>query len=408
MRGLRVLVVDDNATNRRIFHEILLNWEMIPLLTTSAQEAMIEAERAADANCSFDLVLVDAMMPQTDGFMLAKQLQDAPRTANAPIIMLSSGLRPGDDVLAQAAGISTLLTKPVQQSVLLDAIQNAIERKADTSTTVQTLPEILPSWKPASRALRILVAEDNIINRAVATGILEKQGHSLVHAANGREALRAFKDATFDLILMDVQMPEMDGLEATRRIREIEQSNGHRTPIVAMTAHVMTGDRERCLAAGMDDYVSKPLRKEEILKLLAKISSGSASSSSSDLRATTKEEDEVPALLYSHEQLLERCDGDEELMEKLILLFTENTPQILDSIRASVANHDADALAASAHKLLGSLGAFGAARARALTSQLEEQGRRAELEGAKAKLAELEREIEKIYTRVADYAGVLV
>ena len=116
----------------------------------------------------------------------------------------------------------------------------------------------------------------------------------------------------------------------------------------------------------------------------------------------------MPALLYSHEQLLERCDGDEELMEKLILLFTENTPQILDSIRASVANHDADALAAGAHKLLGSLGAFGAARARALTSQLEEQGRRAELEGAKAKLAELEREIEKIYNRVADYAGVLV
>ena len=144
IRGLRVLIVDDNATNRRILHEMLSNWEMIPVLTASAREAMIEVERAAEADWSFDLVLVDAMMPETDGFSLAKQLRNAPRTASTPIIMLSSGVRPGDDALAQTAGISALLTKPVQQSALLAAIQNAIERKAGTSATIQATPETLP------------------------------------------------------------------------------------------------------------------------------------------------------------------------------------------------------------------------------------------------------------------------
>ena len=406
MRGLRVLVVDDNATNRRIFHEMLSNWEMIPLLTTSAQEAMIEVERAADADWSFDLVLVDAMMPETDGFTLAKQLRNAPGTANAPIIMLSSGVRPGDDALAQSAGISTLLTKPVQQSVLLDAIQNAIERKAGTSATIQAVPEILPAGKPVSRALRIMIAEDNVINRAVAAGILEKQGHSLVHVENGREAVEATAREAFDLIFMDVQMPEMDGFEATRRIREMEQSNGHRTPIVAMTAHAMTGDRERCLAIGMDDYIAKPIRKEDLLRIIENCSNAAATRVPEPLAESLLNGTESAPSLYTREELLEQCDCDDELMEKLISLFNENTPRILDSIRESIAQRNSAGLEGAAHNLLSSLGAFGAGPARNLALRLEEQGQLGDFADADERFANLEREIDKIYDALGEFSGV--
>jgi CheY-like chemotaxis protein len=220
-----------------------------------------------------------------------------------------------------------------------------------------------------ARRLRILLAEDNVINCAVSGGILEKQGHTFVHAANGREAVDACKAGAFDLILMDVQMPEMDGFEATRLIREMEAADRAYTPIVAMTAHALVGDRERCLASGMDDYLSKPLRKEEVLRVLATVSKSSSSSSSSSILSshlrtrTTDEnehEEEKNTTLYSREELLEQCDGDDELMGQLIALFHENTPQILEALRESIANRDAAAAAAGAHKLLSSIGAFGA------------------------------------------------
>jgi signal transduction histidine kinase/CheY-like chemotaxis protein/HPt (histidine-containing phosphotransfer) domain-containing protein len=250
--------------------------------------------------------------------------------------------------------------------------------------------------KPAGSGLRILVAEDNLVNRAVATGILEKEGHVLMHAATGLEAVEAFGEGFFDLILMDVQMPEMDGFEATRRIRELEEATGRHITIVAMTAHAMAGDRERCLAAGMDDYVSKPLRKEILFRAL-----------DGGLLAANEDQTET-AFLYSRAQLLAQCDSDEELMSELVSIFHDNTPQILRMIGEAVEKCDAPALAAHAHKLLGSLGAFGAEHARILTLRLEKQGRASDFRGAKERLGELERETNKIYDALADFVSAVV
>ncbi len=263
------------------------------------------------------------------------------------------------------------------------------------------------------RRLRILLAEDNAINCAVASRILELQGHILAHAANGREAVDACMSEAFDLILMDVQMPEMDGFEATGLIRKMEAAGRARTTIVAITAHALVGDRERCLAAGMDDYVSKPLRKEEVLRVLATVSESSSFSSSitssipySDLRTRTRNEDgeeETNATLYSRNELLEQCNGDDALLGQLIAIFNEGTPQVLAAIGASIANQDAAAAAAGAHMLLRSIGAFGAQDAHALTSRLETEAKQNNLRAAALTLAKLEREIDKIYATLADF-----
>jgi CheY-like chemotaxis protein len=236
----------------------------------------------------------------------------------------------------------------------------------------------------AGSGLRILVAEDNLINRAVATGILEKAGHVPVHVSTGREAVEAFSDGSFDLIFMDVQMPEMDGFEATRRIRELEKATGGHTRIVAMTAHAMAGDRERCLAAGMDDYVSKPLRKEDLFRALER-------------GCVEGPEDKAEAAHYSREQLLSQCDDDEKLMSELVSLFHDNTPQIVRALGEAVEKGDAPALAAQSHRLLSSLGVFGAGRARTLALRLEKHGQQNDFSGAMERFTELERETDKIY-----------
>jgi CheY-like chemotaxis protein len=216
--------------------------------------------------------------------------------------------------------------------------------------------------------------------------VLNKQGHSLVHVSNGGEAVEAFRNGGFDLILLDVQMPEMDGFEATRRIRELEETIGGHTRIVAMTAHAMAGDRERCLEAGMDDYLSKPLRKEDLLRALDWAGS---------------EVDEGSGHFYNRKQLLSQCDGDEELLGELVSIFHKNTPRILQALGQAVDESDAPALMAQAHKLLSSLGVFGAGRARSLTLRLEEHGQQNDFGGAMERFRELERETHKIYAAIA-------
>jgi CheY-like chemotaxis protein len=227
------------------------------------------------------------------------------------------------------------------------------------------------------------------VNRAVATGILEKLGHTLVHVPTGREAVEVFSDGAFDLILMDVQMPEMDGFQATRCIRELERTTGGRVMIAAMTAHAMAGDRERCLAAGMDDYVSKPLRKEDLVRVL----DGVVSAEVGGADAATS--------LHSRQELLSQCDGDEELMGELVAIFHDNTPRIVQAIGEAVDQRDGPALAAHTHRLLGSLAAFGAGSAGSLAQRLGKQGRENDFRGAKERFTELERETDKIYAAFA-------
>ncbi|MEY2496189.1 MAG: hypothetical protein QOJ45_2681 [Verrucomicrobiota bacterium] len=382
--GMRVLVVDDNVVNRRILCEMLLHWRMQPTVVASGAAAIVEMLRAAHAGTPFPLVILDGMMPEMDGFMVVEQIREHVELSGATLMMLTSGMPAGAVARCGELGVASYLTKPVTQAELIDAILVAIGKAIEIEPAVATSP--IPR---AATGLRILVAEDNLINRAVAKGILEKRGHSLVHAGNGREAVEAVARETFDLILMDVQMPEMAGFEATRRIRELESARGGHMRIVAMTAHAMAGDRERCLAAGMDDYVSKPLRKEDLLRALE-----GASGAESDDRTEA-------ALFYNREQLLSQCDGDEALMAELVSIFHDNTPQILQAVDEAVEKGDAPALAAQAHKLLSSLGVFGAGRARALALRLEKHAEENDFGGAKERVTELERETHKIYTAFA-------
>ena len=259
LRDLRVLVVDDNATNRRILHDVLVGWHMKPVLTEGGRAALDVLQEAEHRRQPFSLVLLDAQMPGMDGFAVADAIRHDPHLAGSMIVMLtSSGLR-GDAARCRELGIEAYLAKPIRQADLLDTIRRVIgqQPRAETRRLVT-----IHSVRESQRRLRVLVAEDNAVNRLLAVRLLEKRGHEVVVAATGTAALEALESQSFDLVLMDVQMPEMDGLEATIAIRERERAgaSGQHIPIIAMTANAMVGDKEQCLEAGMDAYVSKPLQ----------------------------------------------------------------------------------------------------------------------------------------------------
>jgi PAS domain S-box-containing protein len=386
LEDLRVLVVDDNAMNRRILREMLLHWRMQPSVVASGAAGIVELLQAAQAGTPFPLVILDGMMPEMDGFMVVEKIREHAELSGATLMMLSSAMPAGAAARCTELGVTSYLTKPVTQAELIDAILIAVGGAREIQSALATSTSPIPQ---AASSLRILIAEDNLINRSVAVGILEKQGHSLVHANNGREAVAALERETFDLVLMDVQMPDMDGLEATRRIRQLERATGHHTRIVAMTAHSMAGDRERCIASGMDDYVSKPLRKEDLLRAL------------NGTKREAEPEERTGKVVHSREQLLSQCDGDEKLLTELSTMFGDNTPQMIRAIGEAVEEQNASALVAHSHKLLSSLGAFGAERALALALRLEKQGRENNFGGAKERLTELERETDKIYALLA-------
>jgi two-component system sensor histidine kinase/response regulator len=266
LRDMRVLVVDDNATNRQILLKMLANWHTTPLAAESGAKAITALREAQGLGRHFPLILVDAQMPEMDGFALAESIKRNPEWGTATIMMLSSAGHRGDAKRCRELGIAAYLTKPVLQAELLDAILTALGTKP--------IPEALPalvtrhSLRQNSNHLNILLVEDNAVNQRLAARLLERRGHTVEIAGNGREALVALEKQSFDLVFMDVQMPEMDGFEATAAIRAKEKGSGNHLPIFAMTAHAMAGDRERCLEAGMDDYITKPIRFEELDGLL--------------------------------------------------------------------------------------------------------------------------------------------
>ncbi|MGO9892662.1 MAG: response regulator [Bryobacteraceae bacterium] len=263
LEGVPALIVDDNQTNRRILFENLSRWGMRPVEAESGAAAIRLLEGA-----SFPLVLTDVHMPEMDGFQLAEHIKRG--NAAMPIVMLTSDTGAGDVTRSRELGIEAYLTKPVAQAELQEAILRVLSR----APRVQPAP---PPAEPASESpkravtLRILLAEDNPVNQQVALRMLERQGHSVTLAGDGRAALAALGRGPFDLLLMDVQMPDMDGFEATAAIRDRERGTGEHVAIFAMTAHAMAGDRERCLAAGMDGYIAKPIRKKDLLDALARV-----------------------------------------------------------------------------------------------------------------------------------------
>jgi signal transduction histidine kinase/CheY-like chemotaxis protein len=266
LRDLRVLVVDDNAANRQILVKMLANWHAIPTAVESGARAIALLKEAQDLGTIFPLILLDAHMPEMDGFALAECVMRNPMWRTATIMMLSSAGQRGDAVRCRELGVAAYLTKPVRQAELLEAISAALgARPAEKSPRVLIAT---PSLREDTNHLRILLVEDNAVNRVLAVRLLEKRGHTVEVAVNGKDGLAALGRQSFDLVFMDVQMPEMDGFEATAALRKKEKSTGKHLPVIAMTAHAMVGDRQRCLDAGMDDYITKPIRPEELSKLL--------------------------------------------------------------------------------------------------------------------------------------------
>ncbi len=263
--GQRVLIVDDNATNRRIMAQAVIRWGMIPTTASSALEALDILARGAAGEAPFPLVLSDVQMPEMNGFTLLEKIRDRAGSEGPRVVLLTSSGQGG--ALGRRLGAAGYLTKPVRQSDLRVAILKAL----DTRVEAARIP--VPTAPPGgeSRQLRVLVAEDNAVNQQLARRLLEKHGHTVVLVDNGYDAVATMKAQDFDLVLMDVQMPGMDGFDATAEIRRLEKTDGKHRMIVAMTAHAMKGDRERCLQYGMDDYIAKPIQIRELNKILAQL-----------------------------------------------------------------------------------------------------------------------------------------
>jgi two-component system, sensor histidine kinase and response regulator len=294
--GLPVLVVDDNETNRRILENILKGWQMKSALAASAAEALQMLSRGRLPGDPLPLILTDVHMPEVDGFDLVQQLRGDPAFAEAIIIMLTSGGQRGDATRCRELGVAGYITKPVSQAELKRLILHVLSPCKQTTRPLITR-HFLRETRPESGALHILVAEDNAVNQHLATRLLEKRGHSVTVAENGRRALVALETNRFDLVLMDVQMPEMGGLEATALIREKERLTGDHIPIIAMTAHAMSEDEERCFRAGMDGYVSKPIKIDGLLKVMQQLIPGISEEASSTAppSETSPQSDATPA-----------------------------------------------------------------------------------------------------------------
>jgi CheY-like chemotaxis protein/HPt (histidine-containing phosphotransfer) domain-containing protein len=380
LKAVPVLVVDDNATNRRILEKLLGAWGLAPTSASSGAEALGLLTRACAAGEPFRLVLLDAMMPEMDGFALAEEINRHPDLAVPVLMMLSSSDRPGDPQRCRQLGLARYLTKPVNQSDLLEAILEALgdrdENRTDGRTATGGAPAAGEPPGPRPR-WRVLLAEDNVVNQKLAVHLLEKQGHEVVVANDGKEALAQLERQSFDLVLMDVQMPEMDGLEAAAQIRASENGTGRHVPIVAMTAHAMKGDRERCLEAGMDDYVSKPIQARELLNVMARVAPPSAGA----------------ATVVDADAALQTLGGDPGLLHQLAHAFLDDYPRSLARVRAAVTAGEATAVERAAHSLKGAVGVFGAPRAMAAAQRLETLGRLGALEEATGAFAALETEL---------------
>jgi CheY-like chemotaxis protein len=387
LSGLPVLIVDDNATNRRLLEEILSRWRLKPVAVDGGSAALAALQQAQQAGEPFALVLLDGHMPQMDGFTLAERIREQPELAGATVMMLTSGGQPGDAARCRELGLAAYLTKPIRQAELSRAILAALGNvTADKEARGQPDRELVSL---ASGPLRILLAEDNLINQKLALRLLEKQAHTVVVVSNGKEALAALEREPFDLVLMDVQMPEMDGLEAAAAIREREQGTGRRIPILAMTAYAMKGDRERCLTAGMDGYLSKPIRAAELFQALEGLASGGSP-------AQERREETQAAAIVDWAAAVDQVGGDEDLLRYLAGLFPGECSRLLTDIRAAVAGRDAGRLRAAAHTLKSPLQTLAARAAAAAAMQLETMGRQGRLEDAEAALVSLEREIDRL------------
>lgn len=373
LKGIKALVVDDNKTSQRIIKELLESWQMSPVVASGAEEAKDLLIRHNNSEAPFKLITIDSDMPESDGFSLAKWIinQDA-LDINVIMMLAHSSLRTRCNV-QQLANI----TKPVRPSDLMDAILVALGKRKEQPKDVKKTPEQIATT--FTRPLRILVAEDTPFNQKFIQRLLERWGHQAVIVENGRLAVEALETSAvdkFDLVLMDVQIPEMDGFEATAAIRKQENKIGGYIPIIAMTAHAMKGDRERCLEAGMDDYVSKPISSEALLKAIQGLIPEELQQ---DIPASEKSE--KPAVSLGKDALLNAFDNDWDFLKEAVDMFVSDYPPMIETIKDALKAKDANSIRRTAHALKGMVGNFQAKTAAKAAFNLEEMGRNSEFSG---------------------------
>jgi PAS domain S-box-containing protein len=383
LRGLPVLVVDDNSTNRRILAEMVSHWGMQPSVAESGPMALDLLDQARQAGRPFAVILLDARMPEMHGLRVAELIRSRPEEKGAIILLLSSASAPGDADPSRVLGVAACLVKPIKQADLRSAILSALGTPVPAAAAENGRALAQPS-RPR-RQLRVLVAEDNPVNQRLAAIQLQKQGHTVALASSGTEALVALERQPVDLVLMDLQMPGMDGLEATRRIRQREGAGPH-IPIIAITAYAMKGDRERCLAAGMNGYLIKPVRGEDLLRALEAAIPAAAEP---DGAAVVRDDLEWPAELAE-------VEDDPELVCELAAVFLGEYPKWLQELRAALADGAAEQLQLTAHTVKGSLTIFAARAAVAAAARLEALGRAGQLDEASEALASLVDEVERL------------
>lgn len=357
LHGLRVLIVDDNATNRRILIEILTNWQMTPVAVSCVTDAISELRKMSIEGHPYAMVLTDANMPDVDGFELARQIHENPILCRSMVMMLTSGDRPGDINRCGKLGVAAYLVKPIKQSELLDAILVAV---GGQSSLTGSLDKSLSAARKASQPKSVLLAEDSLINQKLAIGLLEKWGHRVTVANDGQEAVNLSGRYSFDLALMDVQMPEMDGLDATRAIRRREILTGVHLPILAMTAHAMKGDRERCLAAGMDDYLMKPIRAEQLFQAIERVGVATESKCQGEIPEPVAGESTQMILDHVDWDLAHQAvNQDVSLLHHVIEAFLEECPQLVVSLEESLPTRDWKRFQRAAHTMKSALRMFG-------------------------------------------------
>ncbi|HID76413.1 MAG TPA: response regulator, partial [Planctomycetaceae bacterium] len=443
-----------------IVETMLRNWHMRPTAASGAAEAMEQFRLARQQGDPFRLLLADARMPETDGFQLVRQLSREPDWDCAVVMMLGAGELARQVAQCEELDIWAYLRKPVKQSDLFDAIMVALgaQPQPEPRATETSEPAAREPSEPA-RALRVLLAEDSLMNQKLAVALLGRHGHAVTVTVNGRQAVAAAQAIEFDVVLMDVQMPEMDGYEATAAIRRAERRSGKHLPIIAMTAHAMRGDRERCLAAGMDAYVAKPIRADELFATIDRVlargdrpkaaagptpkaepadqptgntsvaaepqgapepaATGTMSQATAP-EGTTQEEptmrerpnpDAEPAAAAEDDSFvdwdaaLKAVRGNQELLKTVVDVARQECPKLLESIRRAIGAGDADALKLAAHTLKGSVRYFGGGSAFELAFALETMGKEKRLDEAPEKLARLEQAVHRFLEALQRYPG---
>jgi len=412
LNGLAVLAVDDNATNRRILVDLLRAWRMAPVAVDAGEDALGTLRSAAGAGAPFKLVLLDQQMPGLTGLEVVDRIRRDPTLGSPAVILLTSAMLTQNAEAVRLAGAYTRLSKPVSASDLLEVIQAVVAahqparaEEAALTTAAAAAPAAIPG-QYTRRSLRVLVAEDNAVNLKLVTRLLEKLGHVVVPAGNGRLAVETHARGGFDLVLMDVQMPEMDGLEATRRIRAFERIGaGEHVPILALTAQAMKGDAERCREAGMDGYVAKPIDPVSLFAEIERLVPARAPAADAAVAApaplAAREPAEARGAPVDRHALLSLAGGDEALVVEIAQTMLDEAESMRAAVRAEVLRRTTSGLEHAAHRLKGALLAVAAAPASGVALALETMGRSGDVAGAPAALAELETEMDRLQDALA-------